>query len=230
MAVQERAVDGIGTVRFQKRRGSRSVRIHVHGNDIKVTLPHYVTYTQAERFVRSRKAWIEKNRKPDAVFSDGSYIGKHHMISIKPGKSLATRVAGKTLTVTLPSVMTTNDTSVQLRVKKAAERILKKESEELITPRVQDLSIEHDFIYKSVSFKKLKTRWGSCDQHNNLVFNIYLVQLPWQLIDYVIVHELAHTLHHNHSKSFWSVVEECLPDFKKRRGEIKQQQPNIIVL
>lgn len=230
MALKQQHIDGIGLVTFQKRRGSRAIRIHVRGDEVKVTLPYFTPYKVAEHFTIKRREWITQNRQPTTVLAHGSYLGKQHTISVQDGSQLRTRVTAHKLLVTLPKGLSIEHTIVQRRLKTAAERVLKQEATDLITPRVSDLALEHQLPHGTISFKKLKTRWGSCDQHGNLIFNIYLIQLPWRLIDYVIAHELAHTKHHNHSQAFWHQVEACLPDYKQRRREMKQHQPQIMVL
>ena len=77
-------------------------------------------------------------------------------------------------------------------------------------------------LYPSkVSFRFNKTRWGSCSAKNGISFNYYLAQLPESLIEYVVVHELAHIKHKNHSKDFWKEVEKYLPDVKTRRKNLR---------
>jgi len=77
-------------------------------------------------------------------------------------------------------------------------------------------------LYPSkVSFRFNKTRWGSCSAKNTLSFNYYLAQLPKELIEYVVVHELAHIRHKNHSKEFWNEVAKYLPDMEARRRELR---------
>lgn len=72
-----------------------------------------------------------------------------------------------------------------------------------------------------VSYKKAKRQWGSCSYKNAISLNIYLIMLPPKVIDYIIVHELAHIVHKNHSKEFWSLVEKFLPNYKSLKKELK---------
>ena len=73
-----------------------------------------------------------------------------------------------------------------------------------------------------VTFRRAKTRWGSCSSENNISLNIGLIMLSLNLIDYVIVHELAHIKHKNHSKEFWKLVEQFYPNYKQAKEELKK--------
>ena len=70
---------------------------------------------------------------------------------------------------------------------------------------------------KKISIRNQKTRWGSCNKRHHLSFNWRLVLLPSEILDYVVVHELCHMVHLNHSKSFWGKVESILPDYREKR-------------
>lgn len=76
--------------------------------------------------------------------------------------------------------------------------------------------------YKRITIKEQKTRWGSCSSKGNLNFNWKLVMMPEAIIDYVVVHELAHRKHMDHSSSFWKEVEKVLPDYRERRNWLKK--------
>ena len=76
--------------------------------------------------------------------------------------------------------------------------------------------------YGRITVREQKTRWGSCSQKGNLNFNWKLVLMPQALLDYVVVHELAHRKEMNHSARFWAIVEQELPDYQKRRNELKK--------
>ena len=88
--------------------------------------------------------------------------------------------------------------------------------------KLNDFAKQMNVHFNMVRIKNVKTIWGSCSSKKNLNFNFKLFFLPEALIDYVFVHELAHLKHMNHSKVFWSEVEKQIPDYKKRREELKR--------
>lgn len=85
----------------------------------------------------------------------------------------------------------------------------------------------YKFTYNRVSIKNQKTRWGSCSRQGNLNFNYKIVNLPENLLDYLIVHELCHLKELNHSRNFWSLVSNTIPEYKKLRSELKNYH-NIV--
>ena len=76
--------------------------------------------------------------------------------------------------------------------------------------------------YNRITIREQKTRWGSCSSAGNFNFNWKLVLMPSELLDYVVVHELAHRKEMNHSPRFWAVVEKELPDYRERREKLKK--------
>ena len=75
--------------------------------------------------------------------------------------------------------------------------------------------------YTGIKITSAKTRYGSCSAKNSLCFSLYLMQKPLYAVDYVIVHELAHTVHHNHGKDFYKLIEKYMPDYKDRISFLK---------
>ena len=93
---------------------------------------------------------------------------------------------------------------------------------EIVLPFVYDYSNKMNLHPSRVSFRFNKTRWGSCSAKNSIIFNYYLAKLPLDIIEYIVVHELAHIKHKNHQKEFWALVEEYIPDYKKRIKRLRE--------
>ena len=88
---------------------------------------------------------------------------------------------------------------------------------EIAIPRLNYFSDKYNLKINQVRFKNQKTLWGSCSSKNNINLNYLLVMAPMIVIDYVIIHELVHTVHKNHSENFWNAVEAIMPDYKKAK-------------
>ena len=99
---------------------------------------------------------------------------------------------------------------------------LREEAKRKIPPRVEYFSEQMNVTPKSVRITAAKTRFGSCSPENSLCFSLYLMQYPDAVIDYVVVHELAHIRHHDHSKRFWDTVSLYMPEYKRLRALLKQ--------
>ena len=82
----------------------------------------------------------------------------------------------------------------------------------------------HKIPYPSLMIRNMKTRWGVCNTKlKKITLNLSLIKMDTKYLDYVIVHELSHLIEANHSKAFWALVEECMPDYKKIRKELKDE-------
>ena len=83
--------------------------------------------------------------------------------------------------------------------------------------------------YNNITIRSQKTRWGSCSSRGNLNFNVALMLVPTEILDYVVVHELCHRKEMNHSVAFWNEVRKILPDYKERRKWLKNNGDEAMV-
>jgi len=90
-----------------------------------------------------------------------------------------------------------------------------------LTRRLKCLADEHGFTYNRVFIRIQKTRWGSCSQKNNISLNAKIVKLPEELMNYVILHELAHTRIKNHSNDFWELMNKLVGDGKEKAKALR---------
>ncbi|MEK7618325.1 MAG: SprT family zinc-dependent metalloprotease [Patescibacteria group bacterium] len=91
----------------------------------------------------------------------------------------------------------------------------------LAKSKVDEWNQFYNFAYNRINIKNQKTRWGSASKKGNLNFNYKIVHLPKELLDYLIVHELCHLKEFNHSKEFWVLVAQIMPNYRTHRRELK---------
>lgn len=231
MAQKTVSLPVIGELTLSKRRGTRSLRLSVSASGrVRVGMPTWVPYAAGIRFAQERQEWVLKHlttHQPRPLTSGGR-VGKSYRLEIRRDPSAArtrTRLAKNTILVISPH--NPEDTSVQKAARAASERALKKEAERLLPIRLAKLASDNSFRYSGLKIKKLTSRWGSCSSHGLITLNFFLMQLPWDLIDYVLVHELVHTKHLNHGAAFWSDFEKAYPGAKQARRRIRDYKPVI---
>ncbi len=233
MAQKQIEIPEIGYVNLQKRRGVRNIRLTV-GQDgtIKVSMPAWSPYKVGEAFVISKRDWILKQQvgKSKHSFKPNERIGKGHRVRFlqENRANITSRVTKSELIIRLPAYKDPSDQDVQIVVHAGAVRALKQEAKILLPQRLQTLAAKHGFSYRKVSIKHLKSRWGSCSTHQDIALNCFLMQLPWELIDYVLLHELLHTRIMAHGEKFWSELTRYVSDLPNKRKMIKTYQPTLI--
>lgn len=123
----------------------------------------------------------------------------------------------------LEKIKTTSKQSVL----KCYDTFYKKYANDVISLRVQYFSQLMHLSYSDIKFRKMKSRWGSCNSKKVLTFNTELIKIKKELIDYVVVHEIAHIQHMNHSRDFHDLVDKYLRDSKCYRKELKNIKISI---
>jgi len=231
MASKIANIAGIGPVNLYKRRGSRAIRLSFgHDGSVRVTVPYWLPYQAGIEFARSKADWIAKNRPAaGTMLKDGDRIGKAHQLIFEGRDVNRTTATVRNNQIRVAYAQTTSPASpaVQKAATAAAQRALKKEAEALLPQRLGQLARANEFDFRNVTVKQLKSRWGSCNSRHEIVLSFYLMQLPWQLIDYVLLHELTHTEQLNHSSAFWGRLEKAMPGAKPMRKLLKSYRPVV---
>lgn len=101
------------------------------------------------------------------------------------------------------------------------EAVYKALAKDIITKRVMYFSKAMELEPSNIKISRAKTRWGSCSGKNSLNFAWRLVMAEEKVIDYVVIHELAHIREHNHGRKFWDIVERFMPDYKLQQGRLR---------
>ena len=199
---------------LRSRRKTLSLSVTREG-EIIVKAPLAVSKEYIEDFVEKHISWIEKrliavSKRPTLRLNDGTELvlfGSSYII--KTGRA---RVDGGA--IYLPAE----------NREAALTRLLKRFSLEVMGVLTERIAGRFGFVYKSVRISSARGRWGSCNRDGVIMYTFRVAFLPPSLLEYVIVHELSHTVSFDHSPAFWQVVEGVIPDWKVRRKTLKSCQ------
>lgn len=230
MAVKRVDLPSVGQISLYKRRGAKSIKLSIsHDGDIRVTLPAWSPYSSAIAFVQRHEKWIISKKKHNPEIKAGARVGKAHQIKIVTSneETIKSKIIGNEIRIYVPREFSIGSSNVQQAIKKAATKALRKQADQLLPGRLEQLSKDTGLKYNSIKIRYLKSRWGSCSNRKEITLNLYLMLLPWHLIDYVLMHELTHTKVLAHNQSFWEELKEHCPKALILRNEIKQYKPAI---
>lgn len=238
MAYKEFYLNEIGKVRIYKKKRIKNISISVKPFEgIQVSIPFLVSYERGLKFILSKKSWILKAlsrtdhiEQKQTVFNlNSNFETYQHKLEIKqePVNACQVRVANNIISVKLNAFQDIESTEIQQSIRKGIEKAWSKEAKILLVKRVAHFAEKFGFEYSSVNIRKTISRWGSCSSTNNISLSLYLMHLPAHLIDYVILHELAHTKVKNHSKDFWDLLIQIHPNAKQYAKELKSFKPGV---
>ena len=199
---------------------------------IRVSVPKRTSIRQALAFVQSKTDWIlqvqkrmvEHEKKYIVFTPDTDFSTQKRKLKLMPWKSEKFRkqMTKDTLQIFYPHEIDIRSEKAQKIIRDYIISALREEAKEYLPQRTEQLAAEHGFSYNVVTVKNITSRWGSCSAKNNINLNIHLVRLPQHLSDYVILHELAHTVHKNHGPLFWQTLDKLTNGKAKRLAtEIK---------
>lgn len=232
MSVKHFFIPGVGETSIYKRKGAKTMRLSIsHEGVIRLSIPRWSSFNNGIIFVKNNLGWIESHKAPAVPnFVNNVRIGKSHTIRLIKNQSvskISTRVSQNEIKIYLPIRYEVSSPEVQKFTKTAVLRALKKEAQQILPQKVDFLAKQHGIAYNQVKIKHLKSRWGSCNNLKQITLSLYLMQLPWELIDYVILHELTHTKVLTHGKDFWIELSKYLPDAKLLKKKLNIHKPTV---
>ncbi|WP_421717074.1 M48 family metallopeptidase [Arcobacter arenosus] len=179
-------------IKVVKKKGMKNTYLRVKSAKmIQINTNYYFTKEDAINLLQRKQKWIENS------------ISKFEINSLEDNEFYFLGVKHKNLDL------------------RDLDKFYKKEVQKIVPPLVEKFSTIMNLYPTDLKYRKNKRTWGSCNYKNGLNFNILLVKFPIEVIEYVVIHELAHIEHKNHSKKFWNLVEEYCPDYKQREKLLK---------
>ncbi len=200
---------------IRSHRASISIHITPEGKVV-VKAPHLVPQFVINNFLKEKESWIEKTLQkvtsrviPTRTYTEGEifyFLGESHKLSFYDG-----------IEIHLKDGQLLFPKALQFRIQKELPDWFLKHAKEVIQKRLQVKAIEMHASFGDVRFSDTSSKWGTCFPDNSLQFNWRLIMAPLMVLDYVVIHELAHTTEKNHSDSFWRKVRQFTPAYRQHR-------------
>lgn len=208
-------------IKYKKHPFSKNIKVTLKKEGkILVTMPYLCPYKTARNFLISNFEKI-KNFKIEKKKLSPNLSTKFDTLNIIVSDALKTVVKNNIVSFYYPNDEDFYSSKIQNALKEAHLKAIKIEAKNYLIQRLDFLAKKYNFSYGKVTLRNQKTRFGSCSFNNNINLNINLMNYDFDVIDYVLIHELCHTRIKNHSKSFWLEVEKYCPEYKKLRKALK---------
>lgn len=219
------------TVRRSARASQIRVSVASDGN-LRASLPLYAPIFLVKRLLASSRTELRniiKQSHSVSEYTSGMLIGKSHTLVVHPATSENHKVwrYGQQIIVSLPAGWSLNDPRIEKELREVIIGALRIEAKSYLPKRLSFLANKYGYRYERVRFSHASGRWGSCSTTGTISLNIALMKLPFELIDYVLIHELTHTKQMNHSHDFWSLLGHADPDYKNHKRALKNESPSI---
>lgn len=207
-----------------KRLPRRSISLHInHDGALEVRAPKYVPEFIIQRFVASKSGWIEKTRRKltslpkttKPTYTEGSVFrlgGKEYTLHVTDGNAIV-----------LTPTKLFFPKKFMSRARYHMEVFCRKFAKLFLTERLSHYAEKMGVSYKRVSIRDTSSRWGSCSSSGTISFSYRLVLAELHIIDYVVIHELAHVTFHHHRPSFWAHVASYYPDYIAARTWLRRE-------
>ena len=192
--------------------------------------PYFVSKNDALKFLESQRVWIEKhasiisiaNNKKNQPLTIPDSI---HLLAVEKEYEVVYRYLPNSYSVKLQIIgnelMVCGETNSYDAYQTQFVNWLKLQAHQYLTPKLIEISKNTKLPFQSINYRSQKTLWGSCSHDGNISLNIKLLFLPSKLVHYVMLHELCHTQHLNHSRHFWKLMRTHIPDCQELHKSLK---------
>lgn len=198
----------LGKIIIEPKRRMKNVVARRRDDGIHLSIPVSMTLIEAQQIINQmRKKLIKLNARPFPEFDIRDGISSPFLdivVEEQPQiESAAVRRQGNRFVIMLPHGWKSENKPHPTLIKPVITNILKLRAQEVLLPLTRDLASKHGFTIHNVRISKSKTRWGSCSKTNNINLSCHLMLMSQKFVEYVILHELMHTKHFDHSPAFW---------------------------
>jgi predicted metal-dependent hydrolase len=237
--VRQRAIDlGDTKITYRHRISPRARRLRFEvrpGNGLEVTTPPGVSVARIEAVMREKTRWITTMlvryaQPPRSVVASPLVTGV--MLPFSGGHLrlvLETSRTGRRTNAVMNEgeLRLTTATNAPENVRPVLEAWYRRQGRRVFAERVAYWNTHYEFAFGRIAIRDQKSRWGSCSRQGNLNFNWRLLLAPTSVLDYIVIHELAHLKEGNHSPRFWALVAERCPDYRAQRDWLRLHGPEL---
>jgi len=211
MVKEEFRDDDFGLVTVVRNKRARRIIARRRNDAIQLTAPDFYSLPQIISVFNTLKPRLY-SLKPltKTVFNENSFLQTlTFRLEIRKSDvgNFYVNFAEGVLRLVFPSIIDLENEAIQSKIKRYLESALRHEAKRIIPGKVQMLAQKYGFTYSGVKIQKSRTRWGSCSSRKSINISLYCLLLPEYLLDFIILHELCHTIEMNHGKRFWALLD-----------------------
>ncbi len=216
-----------GTIIITHNARARRMILRARRDAIYITLPPFATKKDVESALSAHGSKLKEQQSniPERSIQKTFAIEAESFslrLQQSPVRTLRLTGNGGAYTLHHPGALNFDDEATQQKLRKAINAALTHRAKEILPARLAQLAAQHNMHYTSCTIRSSHTRWGSCSSRGTISLSSYLMLLPQQLIDYVLRHELCHTIEMNHSPRFWALLDTlCGTSSKALRAKLK---------
>ncbi len=201
----------LGIIYVQRRHNARRFNFRCAADGIYVSMPPMASSKELEEALESVRPKLLESRSmvgPRLIDFDYRIDAPYFQFQIHPcsGQRITARTAPGKMDVYCPETTDFSEDRVQQWLRKVIVEALKRNAEVVLPPRLEALAQKHGFSYRSVRVNSSLSSWGCCTGDNHIRLSWRLLMLPQELMDYVLLHELCHIPHKDHSPNFWRTL------------------------
>lgn len=222
-----------GKITIRRSAIATQVRVRVAPDGtLRASLPLHAPLLLVKHLLRTSRNELRKllaQSKPEYNYENGMQIGKSHTLVIQISDTYVFNASrhGQQIIIKIQSSEQLKDSEIARKVRDVIISALRIEAKSYLPKRLSFLAEKYGYEFNKIRFSHASGRWGSCSSNGTVSLNIALMKLPFELIDYIIIHELSHTKQMNHSPAFWALVASADPNYKLHRRALKMLNPSI---
>lgn len=221
------------TVEVKRSNRTKSATITVENGGVCVVVPHQLGNERIAKLLKDKHRWIKEKialhhkAQPQSTkqFVSGesfSYLGRNYRLKVQQGNYQPIKLINGRFGITLRAGTENPDL-----IQDSLFSWYKQHAEIKLTEKAKRYAEMMGVKFNSVGLKTYRSRWGSCSVEGDITFNWKIIMAPNRIVDYVVVHELCHLIHHDHSPKFWREVERIIPNYDECKSWLKQHGANL---